>query len=76
MRRLSVCLSDSVFRRRLSAVRDELHQLEGRVPAEHAGDLDAILDVTETVLRGLGWQYPEPLTGHDEAVLATAGALW
>ncbi len=73
MPRLSVCLSDSLFRRQLSAVREELRQLEGRVPAEHAGGLDAILDVTETVLSGLGWVCPEPLSARDEAVLAALG---
>jgi hypothetical protein len=67
--------SESAFRQKLSAVREELHELEGRVPAEHAGSLGAILDVTETVLRGLGWQWPEPLSEHDLAFLAAAGAL-
>jgi len=64
-----------IFRRRLEAVRDRLLELERSAPPEHRGGLDAILDVTETVLRTLGWEWPEPLTVHDLEFLASAGAL-
>jgi len=68
-------LPGSVLRARLESVRDRLHDIEGCCPPEHAGDLGAVLDVLETILTGLGWQYPEPLTAYDKAVLAAAGAL-
>ena len=79
MPRLSACLSpvpDSVFRRRLSAVREELHALEGRVSPELGGDLSGVLEAIEqTLIARFGWDYPEPLPARDQAVLAAAGAL-
>ena len=66
---------DSVFRRRLSAVREELHQLEGRVSPELGGDLSGVLEAIEqTLIARFGWDYPEPLSARDRAFLSAVGA--
>ena len=69
-------VSGTVLRARLARARDELHDLEGRVPPWCAADLSDVLDMIEQVLIARwGWRYPEELTAHDLAFLAAAGAL-
>jgi hypothetical protein len=60
-----------VLRDRLESVRDRLLELDDACPEL---GLDVALDVLELNLAGLGWQ-PPPLTVHDLAFLAAAGAL-
>jgi len=47
-------LPDPVFRDRLSAIRDRLHELEGRCPPGHAAVLADVLDALEDELISLG----------------------
>lgn len=71
---LHAIVSGGVLRARLCRARDELHDLEGKVPPGYAADLSGVLDAIEqTLIARWGWQYPEPLTAHDEAVLRAAG---
>jgi hypothetical protein len=67
-------LPDFVFRRRLAAVRERLHDLEGCCPPGHAAGLADILEAVEGELASLGHAVPEAaLTAHDLAVLAALG---
>jgi hypothetical protein len=66
-------LPGSVLRARLEVIRERLLELEDACPPELG--LDVALDAIETILTGLGWSYPEPLSEHDLKVLAAAGAL-
>ena len=68
---------NAVIRARLARARDELHELENRCADPGlSADLSAVLDVIEqTLIARFGWRYPEPLTEHDRAFLAAAGAL-
>lgn len=67
-------LPGSVLRARLCRAREELHELEGRVPADLAPALGGVLEAIESsLILSFGWQYPEDLTANDVAFLASAG---
>jgi hypothetical protein len=69
-------LPDLVFRRRLAVIRTRLAELETACPPGHVAGVADALEAVEAELASLGCHYPEPpLTPHDRAFLAAAGAL-
>lgn len=63
-----------VYRDRLSAIRERLHDLERSAPPGHAAGLYDALEAVEDELLSLGWSCPEgELTPHDLSVLAALG---
>lgn len=61
-------ISDDWLRCRLETVRRELLPLEG-VSGDHAAALSEILWTLEQTLLDLGWDWPEPPTDADRALL-------